>query len=104
MRVFPLPRFRRRRAHPLLLHSMLSILSTMLSFVISLRTSSALERWNAGRMAWTQLSTGSRNLASLIWIHVGPYTLSLKDQSGLVPGSPEEEVEKVKALIEKRTM
>ncbi|GAA6043659.1 hypothetical protein JCM8097_000863 [Rhodosporidiobolus ruineniae] len=83
---------------------MLSILSTMLSFTISLRTSSALERWNAGRQAWTTMSLASRNLASLIWIQIGPTTLSAAEQANLTPGSDEEEVEKVKGLIEKRTM
>lgn len=83
---------------------MLSILSTMLSFVISLRTSSALDRWNSGRLAWTHMSTASRNLASFVWIHVGQTTLSQQEEARLVKGSPEEEMEKVKGLIEKRTM
>ncbi|BGP13172.1 hypothetical protein JCM10213_000248 [Rhodosporidiobolus nylandii] len=83
---------------------MLSILSTMLSFVISLRTSSALDRWNAGRQSWTTISLASRSLASLIWIHVGPSTLSPDELAKLTPGSDEMEVENVKGLIEKRTM
>ncbi|GAA5831208.1 hypothetical protein JCM11251_007795 [Rhodosporidiobolus azoricus] len=83
---------------------MLSILSTMLSFSISLRASSAVERWNAGRQAWTQVSLASRNLASLIWIHIGSTTLPADEQAKLVPGSDEEEIENIKALIEKRTM
>ncbi|GAA6024417.1 hypothetical protein JCM10207_003408 [Rhodosporidiobolus poonsookiae] len=83
---------------------MLSILSTMLSFVISLRTSSALERWNAGRQAWTQMSLASRNLASLIWIHIGPWTIDAAEAAKLAPGSDEEEIERVKGLIEKRTI
>jgi putative membrane protein len=76
----------------------------MLSFAISLRTSSALERWNLGRQAWTNMSLASRNLGSTVWIHVGPYTLMAKEQADLVVGSAEEEVEKVKGLIEKRTV
>ncbi|GAA5984267.1 hypothetical protein JCM11641_005897 [Rhodosporidiobolus odoratus] len=83
---------------------MLSILSTMLSFVISLRTSSALERWNAGRQAWTQISLASRNLAALIWIQIGPTTLNAVELAQIVPGSDEEEIENIKGLIEKRTM
>ncbi|GAA5914274.1 hypothetical protein JCM6882_003678 [Rhodosporidiobolus microsporus] len=83
---------------------MLSILSTMLSFSISLRASSAVERWNAGRQAWTQVSLASRNLASLIWIHIGSTTLNPAEQAKIEPGSDEDEVENLKALIEKRTM
>ncbi|BGP37119.1 hypothetical protein JCM10450v2_001027 [Rhodotorula kratochvilovae] len=83
---------------------MLSVLTTMLSFVISLRTSSALERWNAGRQAWSTLSVASRNLGSLIWLHVGSTTLPAAEQAKVVPGSDEDEIEKMKSLIEKRTM
>ncbi|GAA5820190.1 hypothetical protein JCM3770_004815 [Rhodotorula araucariae] len=83
---------------------MLSVLTTMLSFVISLRTSSALERWNAGRQAWSTLSVASRNLGSLIWLHVGSTTLTAAEQAKVVPGSDEDEIEKMKSLIEKRTM
>ncbi|GAA5902503.1 hypothetical protein JCM8208_006905 [Rhodotorula glutinis] len=83
---------------------MLSVLTTMLSFVISLRTSSALERWNAGRQAWSTLSVASRNLGSLIWIHVGSTTLTPAEQAEIVTGSDEDEIERLKSLIEKRTM
>ncbi|KPV76801.1 uncharacterized protein RHOBADRAFT_51791 [Rhodotorula graminis WP1] len=83
---------------------MLSVLTTMLSFVVSLRTSSALERWNAGRQAWSTLSVASRNLGSLIWIHVGSTTLTPTEQAEIVTGSDEDEIERLKSLIEKRTM
>ncbi|TNY24153.1 Bestrophin, RFP-TM, chloride channel-domain-containing protein [Rhodotorula diobovata] len=83
---------------------LLSVLTTMLSFVISLRTSSALERWNAGRQAWSTLQTASRNLASLIWIHVGSTTLTVAEQADIVPGSDEDEIERLKSLLEKKTM
>lgn len=83
---------------------MLSILTTMLSFVISLRTSSALERWTAGRTAWSTVSVASRNLASLIWLHTGQTTLTAAQQADVVPGSDEDEIEKLKSLIEKRSI
>lgn len=72
--------------------------------MISLRTSSALERWNAGRQAWSTLQTASRNLASLIWIHVGSTTLTVAEQADIVPGSDEDEIERLKSLLEKKTM
>ncbi|BGO98372.1 hypothetical protein NBRC10513v2_002767 [Rhodotorula toruloides] len=83
---------------------MLSVLTTMLSFAVSLRTSSALERWNAGRQAWSTVSLASRNLASMIWIHIGGTTLDAAEQAKIEPGSDADEIEKLKALIEKRTM
>ncbi|GAA5894691.1 uncharacterized protein JCM6883_002180 [Sporobolomyces salmoneus] len=83
---------------------MLGILSTMLSFALSLRSSSALERWNSGRQAWTSLNLGSRNLAMLIWLHYPSTTLTAPEVAELEPGSEQMEVEQMKAMIEKRTM
>jgi predicted membrane chloride channel (bestrophin family) len=83
---------------------MLGILSTMLSFALSLRSSSALERWNSGRQAWTQMNTGSRNLAMLIWLHYPSTTLTAPEVAELQPNSEQMEVEGMKAIIEKRTM
>ncbi|GAA5975923.1 hypothetical protein JCM5350_000780 [Sporobolomyces pararoseus] len=83
---------------------MLGILSTMLSFALSLRSSSALERWNSGRQAWTGLNVGSRNLAMLIWLHYPSTTLTAPEVAELQPNSEQMEVEQMKAMIEKRTM
>ncbi|KWU45830.1 UPF0187-domain-containing protein [Rhodotorula sp. JG-1b] len=83
---------------------MLSVLTTMLSFAISLRTSSALERWNAGRQAWTTVSSASRSFAAIVWLHVADSTLDATQQAGVQAGSDEAEIESVKALMEKRTI
>lgn len=83
---------------------MLSVLTTMLSFAISLRTSSALERWNAGRQAWTTVSSASRSFAAIVWLHVADSTLDAAQQAGIQAGSDEAEIESVKALLEKRTI
>ncbi|GAA5877549.1 hypothetical protein JCM1840_005839 [Sporobolomyces johnsonii] len=83
---------------------MLSVLSTMLSFALSLRSSSALDRWNAGRAAWTTLSLGSRNLALLFWLHFPTTTLPATELAKLEPDSEEMEVERMKAIVEKKTM
>lgn len=52
-----------------------SLLLTVLGFVVGLalsfRSSTAYERYNDGRKYWSQLVLSSRNLARLIWIHVG---------------------------------
>ena len=52
-----------------------SVLLTILGFVvglgISVRTSSAYERYAEGRKSWGQLAQTSRDLARHIWIHAG---------------------------------
>lgn len=83
---------------------MLSVLTTMLSFAVSLRTSSALERWNAGRQAWTTVSSASRSFAAIVWLHVADSTLDATQQASVEKGTDEAEIESVKALIEKRTI
>ncbi|GAA5978945.1 hypothetical protein JCM10908_002745 [Rhodotorula pacifica] len=83
---------------------MLSVLTTMLSFAVSLRTSSALERWNAGRQAWTTVSSASRSFAAIVWLHVSDSTLDAAKQAKVEAESDEAEIENVKALIEKRTI
>ncbi|KAF2431487.1 UPF0187-domain-containing protein [Tothia fuscella] len=50
-----------------------SILLTVLGFVVglslSLRSSTAYERWTEGRKYWAQLQLTSQNFARLIWVH-----------------------------------
>jgi putative membrane protein len=49
------------------------ILLTVLGFVVglslSLRSSTAYERWTEGRKYWAQLTLTSQNFARLIWVH-----------------------------------
>jgi len=51
-------------------NGLLTVLGTVLGLVISFRTSSAYERYQDGRKMWTNIITGSRNLAQQIWIHI----------------------------------
>lgn len=74
----------------------------MLSFAISLRTSSAVERYGEGRKAWTLLTRCSRDFSALIWLHTPPTTLTVDELKKMSPEKDEEE--RCKALIEKRTM
>ena len=87
---------------------MLSVLSTMISFAISLRTSSAIERFNEGRRAWSSIGLASRNLAFLIWLHVPQTTLTAKEVADLTSAgemtAEREDRERMKGLIEKRTI
>jgi putative membrane protein len=94
--------------HPDVEPTMLAVLSTMISFAISLRTNTALDRFNEGRRAWSGIGLACRNLALLIWLHVPVTTLTAKelaelDKSGGMTKSREER-ERAKALIEKRTI
>lgn len=94
----------------------------MLSFAISLRVGSANDRFNEGRKAWSYsalvspdpmlqstdtrvsctVTLGCRNMAFLIWLHAPATTLSA---ANLLATGPEQlETEKLKGLMEKRTM
>lgn len=83
---------------------MLSALSTMISFAISLRTTSALERYNEGRKAWSQISLCSRNLAFLIWMQLPVTTLTAAQLKEVESDAHRMEHEKAKGLIEKTTI
>ncbi|EJD43252.1 UPF0187-domain-containing protein [Auricularia subglabra TFB-10046 SS5] len=80
-------------------NQLLTVLGTVLGLVVSFRTSSAYERYQEGRKLWTSIQLMSRNLASLIWIHV-PTDRPLKvDQ----PADPSRN-RRLEALIEKKSM
>ncbi|KAL8279226.1 hypothetical protein RQP46_008263 [Phenoliferia psychrophenolica] len=81
---------------------MLSVLTTMLSFAISLRVSSASDRFTEGRRAWSSITLNSRSLALLFWIHGKETTLNVEQLAQVTP--EQLEVEKLKGLVEKRTM
>lgn len=84
---------------------MLSPVGIIISFAVSLRTTSVLDQFNEGRKAWSSISLASRNLAFLIWLHTPPTTLSADELAALAPMTKErEDEEKMKAIVEKRTM
>lgn len=88
--------------------TVLAVLSTIISFSITLRTNTALDRFNEGRRAWSGIGLACRNLALLIWLHVPVTTLTARElaeldkSGGMTP--QREERERAKALIEKRTI
>ncbi|KAF8342989.1 Bestrophin, RFP-TM, chloride channel-domain-containing protein [Cantharellus anzutake] len=77
--------------------TMLTVLGTVLGFVISYRTSSSFERYNEGRRLWSSVILGSRTLARFIWFHV-------PDTWSPLPGEQfgTEEMQ-ARSLIEKKT-
>lgn len=78
--------------------TILTVLGTVIGFVVSYRTSSAYERYNDGRKQWSSIILGGRSLARLIWLHVpdAPRPYDPKDL-------PTEE-ERLRAIIEKKTI
>ncbi|KAH7097003.1 UPF0187-domain-containing protein [Auriculariales sp. MPI-PUGE-AT-0066] len=79
-------------------NQLLTVLGTVLGLVVSFRTSSAYERYQDGRKLWTAIQLQSRNLATLIWIHVPTERAS----QGSDASSPEKR--RLEAIIEKRSM
>lgn len=77
--------------------TILTVLGTVIGFVLSYRTSSAYERYTEGRKQWSTIVHVSRTLASLIWSHC-PYVLRIP-----TPSQPATDVEKLKGIIEKKT-
>jgi len=76
--------------------TLLTVLGTVLGFVISYRTTSSFERYNEGRRYWSQIVFSSRTMARLIWFHV-PETMNLGSDI------PAEEIQ-ARVLIEKKTV
>ncbi|KDR70193.1 hypothetical protein GALMADRAFT_255052 [Galerina marginata CBS 339.88] len=53
--------------------TLLTVVGTVLGFIISYRTTSSFERYNEGRRLWSQVILASRTMARTIWFHV-PHT------------------------------
>jgi predicted membrane chloride channel (bestrophin family) len=78
--------------------TLLTVLGTVLGFVISYRTTSSFERYNEGRRFWSAIILGSRTMARIVWFHV-------PDIMPDVPGETESEEErKARVLLEKKTV
>ncbi|KAF9508535.1 hypothetical protein BS47DRAFT_1397754 [Hydnum rufescens UP504] len=78
--------------------TLLTVLGTVLGFVISYRTSSSFERYNEGRRLWASVIFGSRTLSRYIWFHV-------PDRWADGPDHELNETEKKgRSLVEKKTV
>jgi len=78
--------------------TLLTVLGTVLGFVISYRTTSSFERYNEGRRFWSAIILGSRTFARVVWFHV-------PDIMPEVPGQTDSvEERKARALLEKKTV
>ncbi|KAG9093797.1 hypothetical protein FS749_013722, partial [Ceratobasidium sp. UAMH 11750] len=75
--------------------TLLTVLGTVLGFVISYRTSSSFERYNEGRRLWSTIILASRTFSRTVWFHIPDTPVTAK---------PEETTEaRARNLIEKRT-
>ncbi|KAG9098537.1 hypothetical protein FRC06_006244 [Ceratobasidium sp. 370] len=75
--------------------TLLTVLGTVLGFVISYRTSSSFERYNEGRRLWSTIILASRTFSRTVWFHVPDTPVTAK---------PEDATEaRARNLIEKRT-
>ncbi|EAU89262.2 hypothetical protein CC1G_03527 [Coprinopsis cinerea okayama7 len=84
------------QGHPLRIETtLLTVLGTVLGFVISYRTTSSFERYNEGRRLWSQIIFASRNFARLVWFFV-------PDEAGETPEHAQEL--KARSLVEKKTV
>ncbi|KAJ8515116.1 hypothetical protein ONZ45_g7418 [Pleurotus djamor] len=75
--------------------TLLTVVGTVLGFVISYRTTSSFERYNEGRRLWSQIILASRTFARTVWFHV--------PDSSSVPDIAEAEVQ-ARSVIEKKTV
>ncbi|KAI0360743.1 UPF0187-domain-containing protein [Trametes cingulata] len=78
--------------------TLLTVIGTVLGFVISYRTTASFERYNEGRRLWSQIILGSRTLARTIWFHVPETMPAAKDDPSTL------EQRKARVLIEKKTV
>lgn len=76
--------------------TLLTVVGTVVGFVISYRTTSSFERYNEGRKYWSQVVFASRTLSRLIWFHV-------PDTMDMGPDVLEAE-RRVRVLVEKKTV
>ncbi|KAJ3568237.1 hypothetical protein NP233_g5846 [Leucocoprinus birnbaumii] len=76
-------------------NSLITLMGTVLGFVISYTTSSSFDKYNQGRKNWSRIIFAIRNFARITWFHI-------PDQK---PGEPPASDEiKAKSLVEKKTI
>ncbi|KAJ7035219.1 UPF0187-domain-containing protein [Mycena alexandri] len=75
--------------------TLLTVIGTVLGFVVSYRTTSSFERYNEGRKLWSQIILASRTFARTVWFHV-PDLPPTKGNDA--------ETMKARSMIEKKTV
>ncbi|KZS91456.1 UPF0187-domain-containing protein [Sistotremastrum niveocremeum HHB9708] len=77
--------------------TLLTVIGTVLGFVISYRTTSSFERYNEGRKYWSQIVLNSRTFARSAWFHIPDVLPATPEDEGRTP----DEI-KARILIEKK--
>lgn len=72
-------------------------IGTVLGFVVSYRTTSSFDRYNEGRVLWSQIVLASRSFSRAVWFYVPDELPAATTDSTQPRGS------KVRALLEKKT-
>ncbi|KAK7457089.1 hypothetical protein VKT23_010390 [Stygiomarasmius scandens] len=75
--------------------TLLTVIGTVLGFVISYRTTSSFERYNEGRRLWSQLILATRTFARTVWFHIPDPPASETESADVL---------KARAMIEKKTV
>ncbi|KAJ6555149.1 Bestrophin, RFP-TM, chloride channel-domain-containing protein [Mycena vulgaris] len=75
--------------------TLLTVIGTVLGFVVSYRTTSSFERYNEGRRLWSQIILASRTFARTAWFHVPDMPTTDKMDA---------ETMKARGMIEKKTV
>ncbi|KAF8730060.1 hypothetical protein AX14_005754 [Amanita brunnescens Koide BX004] len=75
--------------------TLLTVIGTVLGFVISYRTTSSYERYNEGRRLWSQIILASRTFARTVWFHVPNPSPAENDTAEKV---------KMRSVVEKKTV
>ncbi|KAF7377963.1 hypothetical protein MSAN_00220200 [Mycena sanguinolenta] len=75
--------------------TLLTVVGTVLGFVISYRTTSSFERYNEGRRLWSQIILASRTFARTVWFHI-PDQAPTKDMDA--------EKSAARGMVEKKTI
>ena len=83
---------------------MIGVLGTLLGFAVSLRTSSAYERYCEGRRVWSSIFHSSRYFSTLVWIHVPNVTKPTNEEETPEEKEHREVHDQIKSLIEKQSM
>ncbi|KAH7890269.1 Bestrophin, RFP-TM, chloride channel-domain-containing protein [Phlebopus sp. FC_14] len=79
--------------------TLLTVLGTVLGFVVSFRTTISYDRYNEGRKLWSQIIFATRMFARMVWFHVP------EDSTGFRPDDKESADErKVRTLVEKKAV
>ncbi|KAJ7069973.1 Bestrophin, RFP-TM, chloride channel-domain-containing protein [Mycena amicta] len=74
---------------------LLTVVGTVLGFVISYRTTASFERYNEGRRLWSQIILASRTFSRTVWFHVPDQSASAGRDAAAM---------KARGMVEKKTI